>query len=229
MKRFTMLAIAAVATTIALPATAHADAGYEFQSPSGNIRCMMYTSVGADKPHALCEITDHTWAAPAQSIWGCPLAPTEISSGSTKANNPALPARLSTCPRATGRCSTSGNPVPPAPSRARASQPGSPAATPARVTSSGCRRNPTSWADRPHDVAPTDRRSRRAGVCGLFGTPPGAASHRDGGCGADNRAAALRRADMAPPGAECCWAPSVSGQGWDPGVLPAQDGGAGWA
>jgi hypothetical protein len=76
MKRFAMLAIAAVATTIAVPATAHADAGYEFQSPSGNIRCMMYTSVGADKPHALCEITDHTWTAPAQSIWGCPLAPT---------------------------------------------------------------------------------------------------------------------------------------------------------
>lgn len=76
MNRFAVLAIAAVAVTIGLPASAHADAGYEFQSPSGNIRCMLYTSVGADRPHALCEITDHAWAPPAQSIWGCPLAPT---------------------------------------------------------------------------------------------------------------------------------------------------------
>ena len=71
-----MSAAATVATTISLAATAHAGDNYQFQSPSGNIRCMMYTSVGADTPHAYCEITDHTWAAPQQSRWGCPLAPT---------------------------------------------------------------------------------------------------------------------------------------------------------
>jgi len=41
-----------------------------FQSPSGNINCMMYASGG--ETGARCEVVDHTWAAPPRSP-DCPL------------------------------------------------------------------------------------------------------------------------------------------------------------
>lgn len=77
--RITTLALTAAATvtaTIGLAATAQADPSYQFQSPSGNILCQMYTPLGGNTPLAYCQIADHTWAAPAQSSYGCTLAPT---------------------------------------------------------------------------------------------------------------------------------------------------------
>jgi hypothetical protein len=55
-------------TTVAQPA-AHST----FQSPSGNINCMMFTSGG--QIGARCEVVDHTWVAPPRSAdchlnWG---------------------------------------------------------------------------------------------------------------------------------------------------------------
>ena len=48
----------AVAATIGLAATAHADDAYAFRSPSGNVGCKM----GAGG--AMCEIKDYTWFIP---------------------------------------------------------------------------------------------------------------------------------------------------------------------
>jgi hypothetical protein len=82
-----LIATAMGAAAIGLSATAQADPSYKFQSPSGNILCTMYTPVGGDRPLAYCEIANHTWAAPAQSSYGCPLAPSanqfSISQGET--------------------------------------------------------------------------------------------------------------------------------------------------
>ena len=65
----------AVAATIALPATAHADTEYDFLSPSGNINCSMslqsdFVLNGVNQTgsnYVQCELADHTW--PPQ---GCP-------------------------------------------------------------------------------------------------------------------------------------------------------------
>ena len=47
-----------------IPATtAHADNLYQFQSPTGNITCVMAALAGTS-PHVSCEIDDHTWLAP---------------------------------------------------------------------------------------------------------------------------------------------------------------------
>jgi hypothetical protein len=47
------IATATVSATIALPATAHADPSDQFQSPSGNIFCLM--EVGNDVNHVYCQ------------------------------------------------------------------------------------------------------------------------------------------------------------------------------
>lgn len=63
--KISMLALitAAVATTIGLAATAHADDNGPFQSPSGNIYCLLY--VGNDgRQGAACQVHQHTYAAP---------------------------------------------------------------------------------------------------------------------------------------------------------------------
>ena len=54
--------------TIALPATAHADA---FQTPSGNIACSI-TSGGTDGLLVFCEITEYTYVRPPRPP-GCML------------------------------------------------------------------------------------------------------------------------------------------------------------
>lgn len=64
MKMLTFATLALiVAAAIALPATARAESN-SFQSPSGNIVCLMYPN-GPNT--ALCEIADHTWVAPPRS------------------------------------------------------------------------------------------------------------------------------------------------------------------
>ena len=60
--------IAAVSTVAAVaalgaPPNAHADTLYNFQSPSGNITCVMSALQGI-APEASCGIVDHTWVAP---------------------------------------------------------------------------------------------------------------------------------------------------------------------
>ncbi|WP_156745934.1 DUF6636 domain-containing protein [Mycobacterium sp. 1423905.2] len=67
--------VASLASCIGVPAAAAADPVDEFQSPSGNIVCHMYTPVGGTAPFAYCQIAEHTWVAPARSSYGCPLAP----------------------------------------------------------------------------------------------------------------------------------------------------------
>jgi len=64
-EKLTMLvlfAAAMVATTVAHPAPSHADPGdrQPFQTPSGNIRCDLFTS----DLMALCSIEDHSYVAP---------------------------------------------------------------------------------------------------------------------------------------------------------------------
>ena len=54
-----------------VPTTVAQEASHStFQSPSGNINCMMYASGG--EIGARCEVVDHTWAAPPRSP-DCPL------------------------------------------------------------------------------------------------------------------------------------------------------------
>lgn len=55
MMKLALIATTAVAATIGLAATAHADDTYDFRSPSGNVGCKM--SAGG----AMCEIKDYTW------------------------------------------------------------------------------------------------------------------------------------------------------------------------
>lgn len=59
-----------IATTAALavvssasPAIASADTRVPFQTPSGNIRCVLDISSTTDAPVALCQISDHTYVA----------------------------------------------------------------------------------------------------------------------------------------------------------------------
>jgi hypothetical protein len=65
-----LIVTATVAATIALPATAQADPSYQFQSPSGNIFCLM-----GDGNDVVCDIADHTYVPPpkpsdCQQGWG---------------------------------------------------------------------------------------------------------------------------------------------------------------
>jgi hypothetical protein len=66
-----LIATATVAATIALPATANADSSlpdYQFQSPSGNIVCLMGANIGA--AIAGCEVRDHNWVIPSPTDYG---------------------------------------------------------------------------------------------------------------------------------------------------------------
>jgi hypothetical protein len=59
-----IIAAISIAATVAYPAAvARADDLYQFQSPSGNISCVLAAFQGA-VPHVSCEIVDHTWAPP---------------------------------------------------------------------------------------------------------------------------------------------------------------------
>ncbi|MBB5162509.1 hypothetical protein [Mycobacterium sp. AZCC_0083] len=60
--RLATIALATVAATVALPATAQADDNYQqFASPSGNIRCLLLES-SAPAPMAMCQISDFTYS-----------------------------------------------------------------------------------------------------------------------------------------------------------------------
>lgn len=59
-----MLTSAATVLAVLAPATAHADGFEFFQTPSGNIDCAMGLEDGSTLVE--CEISDHTWAAPAR-------------------------------------------------------------------------------------------------------------------------------------------------------------------
>ena len=62
--RLAQIVTATAVATIALPATAHADADYQqFQSPSGDIRCLI-NGRDAPAPIAMCQIRDFTYAVP---------------------------------------------------------------------------------------------------------------------------------------------------------------------
>jgi hypothetical protein len=61
-----MIAAATVAATITLPATAHGDDNRQkFESPSGNIRCVLDVSSQTGAPVALCQLRDYTYVVPA--------------------------------------------------------------------------------------------------------------------------------------------------------------------
>ncbi|WP_232007842.1 DUF6636 domain-containing protein [Mycobacterium gordonae] len=59
-----MLTSAASALAVLAPAQAHADGFDFFQTPSGNIDCAMGLLDGSALVE--CEISDHTWSAPAR-------------------------------------------------------------------------------------------------------------------------------------------------------------------
>jgi hypothetical protein len=63
--KVTLIAAAAVAATLALLATAHADttSRYQFVSPSGNIACQMDQRADGTAD-AWCKIQEHTWVEP---------------------------------------------------------------------------------------------------------------------------------------------------------------------
>jgi hypothetical protein len=63
--KLALIASATVAATIALPATAHADFGsfQPFQSPSGNIYCLIGMH-GDGASSADCQVQQHTYAVP---------------------------------------------------------------------------------------------------------------------------------------------------------------------
>ena len=56
------VSMAFAATTIGFAATAHAENGYEFQSPSGNIACNLSSNDG--QGFVACDIGDHTYVSP---------------------------------------------------------------------------------------------------------------------------------------------------------------------
>jgi hypothetical protein len=64
--KLALFAMTAVAAAIGLPAAAHADEGYDFQSPSGNIHCKMGYAQGTD-PGVVCTIAHSTYAGQRQS------------------------------------------------------------------------------------------------------------------------------------------------------------------
>jgi hypothetical protein len=59
-----LIAPATVAVTIALPATVRAYPDGSFQSPSGNIVCLMTASANTGAPAAACQVQQHTYTAP---------------------------------------------------------------------------------------------------------------------------------------------------------------------
>lgn len=62
--------VTGVLLACAAPAgVAHADDLYQFQSPSGNIACVM-AALSGTTPEVACEIVDRTWTAPAEPA-GC--------------------------------------------------------------------------------------------------------------------------------------------------------------
>ena len=62
-KRIAALLALAAASAVGSTAVAHASNLYQFQSPLGNITCVMATLEGA-AAEVSCEIADHTWVAP---------------------------------------------------------------------------------------------------------------------------------------------------------------------
>lgn len=71
-----LIATASVAATIGLPATAHADDAGAFQSPSGNVNCLIGTFVGGDDSNFVyCDVANRIWGAPPRPpdcvlVWG---------------------------------------------------------------------------------------------------------------------------------------------------------------
>ena len=64
MKSTPVLIAAALAMAPAFsPAVAWADTRVPFQTPSGNIRCVLDISSSTDAPVALCQISNHTYVA----------------------------------------------------------------------------------------------------------------------------------------------------------------------
>jgi len=53
-----LIALTAVAAAAVLPAAAHADQSYQFQSPTGNVGCSL------NPGGATCEINSYTWFIP---------------------------------------------------------------------------------------------------------------------------------------------------------------------
>lgn len=79
---FTLIAAAAAVATVALPASAHAEDNRQtFQSPSGNIQCVLDTA-GGSTPIALCQIENKTFTVPPGSGRDQTGAPCPGSSGS---------------------------------------------------------------------------------------------------------------------------------------------------
>ena len=65
----TLIATATVAATIGLATPAYAAGlGYTFHSPTGNIRCEMYTGDDGNNSQVVCEEDDHTWVAPPRPL-----------------------------------------------------------------------------------------------------------------------------------------------------------------
>ena len=58
------IATATVAATIVLPATARADPEGSFQSPSGNIVCIVTALTNRGAPAAACQVQRHTYTPP---------------------------------------------------------------------------------------------------------------------------------------------------------------------
>jgi len=64
--KITLMAAATIAATIALPATAHGDDNRQkFESPSGNIHCVLDVSSRTGATAALCQIMDYNYVVPA--------------------------------------------------------------------------------------------------------------------------------------------------------------------
>jgi hypothetical protein len=67
--KLALIATATVAATIGLATPAYA-AGldYSFHSPTGNIRCEMYTGDDGNSSQVVCVEDDHTWVAPSRPL-----------------------------------------------------------------------------------------------------------------------------------------------------------------
>jgi hypothetical protein len=80
--KLALIALATVASTFVLPATAQAATDYQqFASPSGNIRCLM---IGKDGPNptAMCQISDYAYSIPQGAALqqdGSPCEPNSVS------------------------------------------------------------------------------------------------------------------------------------------------------
>jgi hypothetical protein len=72
-----------------------------FQTPSGNIRCNMFTSPGDGRSSARCEVVDHNWVAPPREPqchlnWGDRFALPEGGAGAFDCYGQPLPPAEST-------------------------------------------------------------------------------------------------------------------------------------